>query len=290
MTRAHGLRPLVQHTLVGLLLLRGSGLSDAAQPTGAPQPQGPAGATSEPGSPGASGPRAALSVAEGDAVDRTARAVEASRPSGTSELTVESVVEGLLARNPSLAQMAAAAQAAAARYPQVTSLEDPMFAGTIGPGTFAPDDAGIHFAYRLELAQKYPWPGKRALRGQNALAEAQAAGNDVDDMRLQLIESAKAAFYEYYLVERGLDVNAEGLGLLAEAQKVCPVRGTRLGSMGPCSNWPLHSTCTPSGRGTLSRTPGCRPARGPCRSARSGGAWRSPPLRWPGPRGCRWRS
>jgi outer membrane protein TolC len=137
-----------------------------------------------------------------------------------SELTVESVVEEVLARNPSLAQMAAAAQAAAARYPQVTSLEDPMFAATIGPGTFVPDDPGIHFAYRLELAQKYPWPGKRALRGQNALAEAQAAGNDVDDMRLQLIENAKAAFYDYYLVERGLDVNAEGLRLLEEFRRI----------------------------------------------------------------------
>jgi outer membrane protein TolC len=137
-----------------------------------------------------------------------------------SELTVESVVEEVLARNPQLAQMAAAAQAAAARYPQVTSLDDPMFAATIGTGTIAPDDPGIHFAYRLELAQKYPWPGKRALRGQNALSEAEAAANDVEDMRLQLIESAKAAFYDYYLVERGVEVNAEGLRLLERFREI----------------------------------------------------------------------
>src|SRR5262249_37050477 len=40
------------------------------------------------------------------------------------------------------------------------------------------------------------------------------ASHDVDDMRLQLIESAKSAFYDYYLVSRGLVVNKEGLDLL----------------------------------------------------------------------------
>jgi outer membrane protein, heavy metal efflux system len=36
----------------------------------------------------------------------------------------------------------------------------------------------------------------------------------VDDMRLQLVESAKSSFYEYYLVHRALGVNEENLRLL----------------------------------------------------------------------------
>jgi cobalt-zinc-cadmium efflux system outer membrane protein len=137
---------------------------------------------------------------------------------GTGELLVEALVQQVLARNPSVAQMVAAWQAASARYPQVTSLEDPMFAATIGPGTIAPDDPGINFAYRLEISQKYPWPGKRKLRGDNALAEAHAAGQDVEDMRLQLVESAKDAFYDYYLVARALEVNQANRKLLREFQ------------------------------------------------------------------------
>jgi outer membrane protein TolC len=133
---------------------------------------------------------------------------------GQPELNVDGLIEQVLVRNPSLAQMVAAWQAASARYPQVTSLEDPMFASTIGPGTIAPDDSGVEFAYRLEISQKYPWPGKRQLRGQNAMAGADASANDVDDVRLQLIESAKNAFYEYYLAERALEVNQESLDLL----------------------------------------------------------------------------
>ena len=66
------------------------------------------------------------------------------------ELSVDGLVQEVLTRNPSLAQMTAAWQAASARYPQVTSLEDPMFAATFGPGTIAPDDRGVEFASRLE--------------------------------------------------------------------------------------------------------------------------------------------
>jgi outer membrane protein TolC len=130
------------------------------------------------------------------------------------ELTVESVVAQVLARNPSLAQMTAAWQAAMSRYPQARALDDPMFTTWFGPGSINSPD--VDFAYRLELAQKYPFPGKRSLRGQSALAEARAAGRDVDDVRLQLIESARSAFYEYYLVDRALEVNRSNLQLLRE--------------------------------------------------------------------------
>jgi outer membrane protein TolC len=115
--------------------------------------------------------------------------------------------------------MTAAWQAASARYPQVTSLEDPMFGGTVGPGTIGPDDPGVEFAYRVEISQKLPYPGKLKLRGENALAEASAAARDVDDMRLQLTESARTAFYDYYLVDRALAVNDESLRLLREFRK-----------------------------------------------------------------------
>jgi outer membrane protein TolC len=137
-------------------------------------------------------------------------------PFAAAELSVDALVGEVLARNPTLAQMIAAWQAASARYPQVTSLEDPLFAGTVGPGTIAPDDRGVEFAYRLEIAQKLPYPGKLRLQGENALASASAAGRDVDDVRLQLIESARTAFYDYFLVDRTLEVNEDSLRLLRE--------------------------------------------------------------------------
>src|SRR5947209_19258969 len=47
---------------------------------------------------------------------------------GRTELSVEELVGEILARNPALPQMVAAWQAAQARSPQVTSLDDPMVA------------------------------------------------------------------------------------------------------------------------------------------------------------------
>ncbi len=132
------------------------------------------------------------------------------------ELSADALVAVVLERNPSLAQMAAAAEAAAARYPQAISLEDPMLGVTVSPRTFSsqPMDGG----YRVELSQKYPWPGKLRLRGENAAAEARAAEQDVEDMRLQLIESARDAFADYYLAGRGLEVSRRALELLEGIQ------------------------------------------------------------------------
>lgn len=148
--------------------------------------------------------------------------VEPDPFSGMKELPVDAFIQHVLARNPTLAQMTAAWQAASARYPQVTSLEDPMFGTTIGPSSIGSND--VDFAYRLEASQKLPFFGKLRLRGQTALAEAAAAGNDVGETRLQLVESAKIAFYDYYLVDRAIAVNEENLERLKELRKAADDR------------------------------------------------------------------
>lgn len=136
---------------------------------------------------------------------------------GAAELSADRLVAEVLARSPTIAQMTAAASAVAARYPQVTSLEDPMLGAAIGPASIG--SRSVDLAYRIEASQRLPYPGKRSLRGENALAEARAADNDVEDTRLQLAESARAAFYDYYLADRALLVNREGLELLQELRK-----------------------------------------------------------------------
>ena len=118
--------------------------------------------------------------------------------------------------------MAAAAQAAAARYPQVTSLEDPRAGGFIGPASIGSRD--VDFAYRVEVSQAFPFPGKLALRGESARNEAAAAVADLDDARLTLAEAARAAFADYFLAARSAEVNAEGLKLLAEFRENAAAR------------------------------------------------------------------
>jgi outer membrane protein TolC len=139
-----------------------------------------------------------------------------------AELTEGELIAQVLARNPTVAQMAAAAQAAAARYPQVTSLEDPRFGGFIAPASIGSRD--VDFGYRVEVSQAFPFPGKLAIRGAGARQEAEAAAADLDGARLALTEAARAAFADYFLAARSAEVIAEGLKLLGEFRENAAAR------------------------------------------------------------------
>ncbi len=137
-------------------------------------------------------------------------------------LSEQALVDQVLARNPTLGQMTAAWQAALERIPQVTSWDDPMVMGAIAPPSFGSNQ--VDSGYRVELSQKIYFPGKLRLKGQNAGAEASASRNDLEDMRVQLAEAARLAFYDYYLTDRALVVNDEGLKLLDEFRKNADAR------------------------------------------------------------------
>lgn len=126
------------------------------------------------------------------------------------ELSADALVEQVVARNPSIQQMTAAWQAASARVPQVTSLEDPLLGTTLAPAALGSSPGG----YRIEAFQRVPFPGKLTLRGEVASAEASAISRDVEGVRQQLTEAARDAFYEYYFIARSTEVNEEVLASL----------------------------------------------------------------------------
>ncbi len=140
--------------------------------------------------------------------------VHMAAPSFGTELTLEAVIRVVLERNPSLDQMRAAAEAAAARYPQVTSLDDPALSFNTAPGSAF--SSNTDYAARIELSQKFLFPGKRSLKGQVANAEAAAATRDIDDTRLSLVAATKSALADYYLAEKGNEVALENAKLLRE--------------------------------------------------------------------------
>jgi outer membrane protein TolC len=193
--------------VTGIALAAGCASPIANPPTSPPVPA----ARLEPPRPTAIQPASAAEAAPADTLFI-----------GRAELTEGELVAQVLARNPTVAQMAAAAQAAAARYPQVTSLEDPRFGGFIAPASIGSRD--VDFAYRVELSQAFPFPGKLAIRGAGARQEAAAAAADLDDARLTLSEAARSAFADYFLAARSAEVNAEGLKLLGEFRENAAVR------------------------------------------------------------------
>lgn len=138
------------------------------------------------------------------------------------ELSLPFLLEEVQARNPSLQAMVAAWRAAAARYPQVVALDDPMFMAMTAPASL--DSSQVDDAYVFEGAQKVPWFGKRAARGRMAQAEANAAGQDVQETRLRLAEVTQVAFLDYYLVCRLEELNRRNVGVMTESRDTAQIK------------------------------------------------------------------
>ncbi len=129
-------------------------------------------------------------------------------------LDVNQLVAEVHAQNRSLQAMVATWRAAAERYPQAIALDDPMFTSMTAPGSW--NSSNVATAYIVGGSQKIPWHGKRELRGRVADAMARSAYWDFADARLELTRSAQMAFFEYYLVERQLELNTANARSLRE--------------------------------------------------------------------------
>ncbi len=140
----------------------------------------------------------------------------------SSELHREALVRLVLERNPNVRAARYAWRAALERYPQVTSLDDPLLGIGAAPRSFG--SSHVDDAPRYDLSQKLPFPGKLALRGEVALAEAEAAAEHHDAVRLRLATMASLLFDDYYLVARSLEINAEHVALLDEFKRIATAR------------------------------------------------------------------
>jgi len=136
--------------------------------------------------------------------------------SGT-ELSIDQLLAAVEERNPSLAAMVAAWQAAAQRYPQAVALDDPMLQFMLAPASLG--SAQVEPAYAIQASQKLPWYGKRDARGQAATAEANAAYFDAEESRLRLREATRLVFLEYYLVQRNLELNRNDVRVMQELRR-----------------------------------------------------------------------
>lgn len=121
-------------------------------------------------------------------------------------------------RNPGLKAAFQRWQGALQKIPQATSLEDPKL-------TFMEYlERTMQTQQELGVMQMFPYPGKRALRGQVESAEAMALRKELEKVRLDLRAEVKDAFYEYYYLEQTIRINAENLDLLKHFESVATAR------------------------------------------------------------------
>ncbi len=137
-------------------------------------------------------------------------------------LTPDLLVALVLRVNPGIAELSAAAKAAAFSIEPAGSLDDPVISYAFAPRTFGREGQGLN--QKIELSQSIPWPGTLAAREQAARSSAMAANESVDTMRLHVAALARSAYAEWYFTHRAMDIHESTGHLLQELRSVAETR------------------------------------------------------------------
>jgi outer membrane protein TolC len=137
---------------------------------------------------------------------------------GAPRLERAALVEAVLARNPSLEAARQGVRAALSRAAQASAFDDPMLDVAVAPASFGSRE--VSDGYMFELSQAIPFPGKRRLRGELALAEAEAEARDWEALRLRTAALASTLFDDHYTAARSLEITAAHRRLLEELREI----------------------------------------------------------------------
>ena len=142
----------------------------------------------------------------------------ATPPPAGGPLTLDTAVQIALDNNPGLAAKRARAEAMAAIPDQAGALPDPRLilnAMNVPVDTYALDQEPMT-QMQVGLSQAFPFPGKLRLREAAAREMALAAGEDVEETRLQLIANVKATWWRLHFLDRALEIVARNQQLLRQ--------------------------------------------------------------------------
>ncbi len=133
-------------------------------------------------------------------------------------LTLKAATEQAVRDNPDLAQMQARAQAMAAIPSQMGALPDPEIsfnAMSLPVNTFS---AGQEDMTQLGagVSQSFPFPGKLALREQAAAFEAEAASQNVAEVRRRLLSEVKTTWWLIFYLDRAINIVDSNHALLRQ--------------------------------------------------------------------------
>jgi cobalt-zinc-cadmium efflux system outer membrane protein len=165
-----------------------------------------------------------LSQSSGAAVPSAPGDPRAGQEQSEPELRLEDLVRELLRSNPELQAARKRYEAALARPAQESALPDPrVTAGWVSSGWPYPG-AGLGAApmssIGIQVAQEFPFPGKRALRGGMAAKEAESLAFATRAAELRLVARLKENFHDLRLAYDAADLvrrNQALMGQLAEA-------------------------------------------------------------------------
>ena len=133
-------------------------------------------------------------------------------------LTLKSATEQAVRDNPDLAQMQARAQAMAAIPSQMGALPDPEIsinAMSLPVNTFNTRQEDMT-QLGVGISQSFPFPGKLGLREQAAAFEAEAATQNVTEVRWRLLSEVKSTWWLIFYLDRALGIVDNNHALLQQ--------------------------------------------------------------------------
>lgn len=144
----------------------------------------------------------------------------------TAAPSLEALVEEALAANPDLQAARARWEMNTERIAQADSLDDPVAGiafNNFPVDSLAADETPMTGRI-LRISQKFPFPGKLALRGE--IAEEQAAWYRAayKDARLQLARMVREGWYSLYYFDRGIEVTEKNIALLDDFTRLTETR------------------------------------------------------------------
>jgi cobalt-zinc-cadmium efflux system outer membrane protein len=118
------------------------------------------------------------------------------------------------------------------RIPQATSLADPMVMigyeneGTDSPYTFGGETKGMPADSRwmFSLSQMFPYPGKRALKGEMATRDAESLKGMADATRLATEVRVKELYHDLFLAYANIDLITDQAALFSRVEDAALAR------------------------------------------------------------------
>ena len=132
-----------------------------------------------------------------------------------NRLLLPELVQEALARNPELAATRKQWEAATNRITQARSLDDPTLSVELFnvPQTFNVTQTQNSI---FGLSQSFPFPGKRALKGEVASRSADMTEQAVRAKERELVARLKQAYYDLFLAQKAVQIHREQVELLRQ--------------------------------------------------------------------------
>ncbi len=147
-------------------------------------------------------------------------------PPEETVLTLEDATRIALEGNPDLAEMQARYEAMAAIPSQVGTLPDPIL--SFNALNFPTDtfNFGQEAMTQLQLgvSQRFPFPGKLALREEAARYEAVAAQHSVEETRLMLMRDVRLGWWTLFFLDRALEIVHRNQELLRQFVQIAKTK------------------------------------------------------------------